>query len=78
MSTSYDTTYNGWTNRETWLVNLHFGDMWNEDNPPDSPDAIRDLVYDVCEECVSNTFVMDMMGLCYVDWHELYEHYVEE
>ena len=20
------TTYNGWTNRETWLVNLYFGD----------------------------------------------------
>ena len=24
-----ENTYNGWTNRETWLVNLYFGDVFN-------------------------------------------------
>jgi len=26
-----DTKYNGWTNYETWLCNLHFDNFWQEE-----------------------------------------------
>lgn len=35
--------YNGWTNKETWLVNIHYGDWINEDAPEVLPQLAEGL-----------------------------------
>ena len=38
--------YNGWTNRNTWLINLHFGDLLNgytEDGIEITADLIKEI-----------------------------------
>lgn len=55
MDTSTDTTYNGWTNRETWLYNLWNGDsIFPEDyediNAADLAVALKAETYDVINE----------------------------
>ena len=77
--------YNGWTNKETWLVNLWLGDMFTEDQEAGTEitaDYIEQLVDDmVCESMASpNGFVADLLScaLCEIDFDELADHYVEE
>jgi hypothetical protein len=36
-------TYNGWANRETWLVNLYFGDSFNSYIDDDVNEGFIDL-----------------------------------
>lgn len=36
-------SYNGWTNRETWLVNLYFGDSFNSYIDDDVNEGYIDL-----------------------------------
>ena len=59
-----DTTYNGWTNRETWLVNVWF-------NPESVEDvrAARQMLEE--EEESMNGCLRDMSGLDRVNWEEL-------
>ena len=50
--------YNGWKNRETWLVNVWFGDHWEtasdvqatrehiEETIENLPDWVRGFIYD--------------------------------
>ena len=56
--------YNGWTNKETWLVNLWLGDMFTVDQ----------------EAGNFNGFVKDLLNcaLGEIDYHEIAEHYDEE
>ena len=69
-----DNTYNGWTNRETWLINLWY-----------SPETLEDLDY-IREELdsaverlmeggvVANNVLIDMLGISEINWRELEEH----
>ena len=69
--------YNGWTNRQTWVVNLW---MTNEDysqeiidqGRPWSPDAIEALVDDMVAEVMPDTssMVSDLFTLD-IDYREL-------
>ena len=74
-------TYNGWTNRQTWVVNLW---MTNDDysqeiidqGRPWSPDAIEALVDDMVAEVMPDTssMVSDLFTLD-IDYRELAEHW---
>jgi len=69
-------TYNGWTNYETWLTNLHFDNFEFEDQIEDGhfddldDEEIRDYVAEYIEQYVSdyvdesitsNSFVQDLV-----------------
>jgi hypothetical protein len=75
---------NGWKNRETWLVNLWFGDtlaMMQDDGDDISADYIETLVNDYIEENLGaprHGFIMDMMDLGAIDYEELARHYAPE
>jgi hypothetical protein len=64
--------YNGWTNRETWLVNVWF-----------EPESRSDVQYarEVLEEQYNQLpdgVLKDMVDLSAVNWDELEDHSVEE
>ena len=73
---------NGWTNRETWLVNLWFGDgfqMELEDGVEITADYIRETVESYVDELVpASSFIADMMDLNAINYDELAAHYVTE
>lgn len=79
--------YNGWTNYETWLVNLWFGDsateyFADEEIKPDS-DQVRDFIESFYEDrspTVEDGFMSDAMNsfMDRVDWQELADNYTEE
>jgi len=69
---------NGWANRETWLVNLYFGDTWAEmarDNYDITPESCREDVEQHLYDVLGNAtgFVWDMIPLSSVNWHEIAE-----
>lgn len=87
-------TYNGWTNFETWRVNLEFGisDMvpedvgvWNvtEDTRDDDINAVanglEEMVFELVES-ESKGFALDLAKdfLSRVDWTEIAEHMVDD
>ena len=61
-------SYNGWTNRETWLVNL-----WH------NPESIEDVDYikDTLEEEYNQFegFWGDMVSFTTIDWTNLKQHF---
>lgn len=80
--------YNGWTNYETWLVNIWFGDsaaehFADEEIKPESIDVrtyVEDF-YNVWEtKTVEDGFLRDVVNsfMDRVDWQELADHYTEE
>jgi len=78
--------YNGWKNKETWLVNLWYGDafdMYREEGESITADFIEHFVDEHVAEVLTaplSHFVQDMLNcaLCEIDYHELADHYVEE
>jgi len=67
--------YNGWRNRETWLVALWFEDSLQGMDAR----AIEAEVLDyVDNEIGTNGFIRDMLDLDCIDWNELEAHYAEE
>jgi len=77
--------YNGWKNRETWLVNIWFGDMFQmelEDGIEITADYIRETVENYVDEIVGrgdgSGFVQDLLYLGGIDYDELASHYETE
>ena len=84
--------YNGWTNYETWNVNLHLDEMYqriaNEHTLLSTyhlGQLLKDTTWDLAEEIAPDAvrgagFVSDLFtaGLGEVNWYEIAEHYVEE
>ena len=81
-----DTTYNGWKNKETWLVNI-----WYMDSMPDyfadsgqyhvEPDELQESVQYIAEEGEALSqlpagLLSDFISTCWgeVDWHSLADH----
>jgi hypothetical protein len=64
--------YNGWTNKETWLVSLWYMDEIRTYRPSNA---------DQIEEYIEDMIISDRHhnGLCLADtnWREIYEH-IEE
>lgn len=64
--------YNGWTNRETWLVNVWFN--------PESREDVENARYILEEQydAIPDGPLKDMVHLSEVDWDQLLEHFEEE
>lgn len=73
---------NGWKNRETWLVNLWFGDnfaMDADDGIAVTADYIRETVETYVNDFVpASSFIADMMDMNAINYDELASHYVTE
>lgn len=78
------TDYNGWKNKETWLVNVWLGDnlaMMQEEGYSITPDVIEELVQecigDIDGKSVENGFLIDMLNcaLGEIDYRELAAHF---
>jgi hypothetical protein len=69
-----DNTYNGWTNRETWLINV-----WYNPETLEDLDYIREELDSAVERLmeggvVANNVLIDMLGINEINWRELEEH----
>ena len=65
-------SYNGWTNRETWLINV-----WYDPESRDDVYAIRDMLEEQYDQ-IPDGALKDMVNLDAVNWDELLEHFEEE
>lgn len=76
--------YNGWNNKETWLVNVWFGDYLTElesENVLISEDMLREMVEEMVESLKPEGFLSDILNcsLGEIDYREIVEAYnVEE
>lgn len=81
-------TYNGWTNKETWLVNIHYGDVIQEQIEEVGhleANEIQEFVEYVALECealhsLPSGLLMDFINDSFreVNWDELADHYVTD
>lgn len=72
-------TYNGWTNKETWLVNLWLGDSLQcdlEDGQEIDAIYIEVLVDEMVEDS-ANGLITDLLNcaLGKINYHEIASHY---
>jgi len=65
-----DRTYNGWTNRATWLVNVWFS--------PETREDVESARYAIeeAEESIPD-FMRDFLCTDEINWTELLEHFEE-
>jgi hypothetical protein len=76
--------YNGWTNKETWLVNLWLGadlEIDQESSIEITADYIEELVEFLLEyDALQHGFVRDLLNcaLGEVNYDEIAAHYVRE
>ena len=66
-----DRTYNGWTNRATWLVNVWFNLETRED-----VESARYAIEEA-EDAIPD-FMRDFLCTSEIDWDELLKHFEEE
>ena len=66
-------TYNGYTNKETWLVNMYVGDTIEEYMSPKAYESYVEAFVDTIEE---NGFVRDLFNCAWyeINWQELSEY----
>lgn len=80
--------YNGYKNRQTWVVSLYFAEEFYEyvqDLPEETkknPHTVAELLEDYLTEYImelvdNNNFIMDLIDLGSIDWLELAEHTLE-
>ena len=72
--------YNGWKNKETWLVNVWLGDnlaMDQEDGVEITADYIEALVEELVQNAGGCGFIADLLNcaLGEIDYNELAEHF---
>jgi hypothetical protein len=80
------TGYNGWKNKETWLVNLWLGDMFSsmqEDGDKITADLMREVVDEMASAALeegANGFITDVLNcaLGEIDYRELAAHYADD
>jgi len=80
-------SYNGWSNKETWLVNLWLGDLFTEDQE-EGIEITADYIEQIVDEMASalldgpdaNGFMTDLFNcaLGEINYHEIAEHYKQE
>lgn len=74
-------TYNGWTNRATWVINLHLGDsifnISDEANAELLAEHLEEFVWDMLESENMGSMFLDLIDLGAVNWFEISEHYLE-
>lgn len=78
------TDYNGWKNKETWLVNLWLGDLfadYQEDGLEVTPEFVQHCVEEAIGnfdgKSVENGFLIDMLNcaLGEIDYREIAAYY---
>ena len=83
-----DTTYNGWTNRETWAIGLHLMDEltihiiedideWAITDTMEAGQMFKDFVDEMIDEADladHYSLLLDLLDLSQVDWEELGQH----
>lgn len=67
-----DNTYNGWTNRETWLVNV-----WGNPESKADVQALREDLEAQYDE-IPNGIIKDMIDLNAINWEELESAFEDE
>ena len=75
------TTYNGWTNRETWVINVHFGEYFQEianDGQQLLADYMEATLWEMLEEAQIPPVFLDLIDLGVVNWQELAGAYNED
>jgi hypothetical protein len=70
--------YNGWVNRETWLVNVWLGDMLSEmqeEGQEITAEFIRDMIDEMAGDLRIEGIMLDMLNgaLSVIDYRELEE-----
>ena len=65
-------SYNGWANRETWLINVWY-------NPESRADVefARSLIEEQFDN-IPNGVLKDLCNISFIDWDELLEQFEEE
>ncbi|MDB4261359.1 hypothetical protein N9878_00690 [bacterium] len=76
-----DKKYNGWTNFETWKVNLEMFDGWDNDGQDVTPDSLQEiaenhLAFGVEDNSLALSYALAFISE--VNWHEIAEHINEE
>lgn len=72
--------YNGWKNKETWLVSVWFGDSFQEEGHGYCG-SIREYVEDmIIDHEPTHGFLHDIIAtaMADIDWEELENHYQPE
>lgn len=64
-------SYNGWTNRETWLVNV-----WFNPESRDDVEFARSII-DEQYDSIPDGVIKDMIDIEAINWDELMEHFEE-
>ena len=77
------TDYNGWTNRNTWLINLWFGDIIREELEEDaatSAEMLEGMIMDIIHEEIKLCSLMlrDFVDFDGINWGEIWEHHCLE
>ena len=62
-------SYNGWRNRETWLVNIWYNPMTKSDI-----DYLEQHIEDEFYEVLPSGFWRDMVDINCIDWESLREY----
>jgi hypothetical protein len=80
-----DYKYNGWTNRETWLVNLYFEETlreWITENHVKDAFGLKECFEDFLDEILEvgklNGFLVDYIDFSLINYHELFEEFRAE
>ena len=64
-------SYNGWSNRETWLINVWF-----------NPESVEDVEFakEQLEEAINNVpdFLKDFINKDVIDWDELKSYFEDD